>query len=226
MAIGLGRIMGFRYPINFDRPYAAQSITEFWRRWHMTLSSWFRDYLYIPLGGNRSSAARTYSNLMIVFLLCGFWHGAAWNFVVWGAFHGLFLVLERLGLGRILAALWWPLRHLYVLLVVAIGWVFFRADDIGSALRFLRNMIVGNGNSVLAPVERFMTVEVSVALCAGAVLAIVPAWGILATVTRSLPRSARETAFTLGQATLLLILAACLLQVSSGSYNPFIYYRF
>ncbi|CAN0599979.1 unnamed protein product, partial [Ectocarpus sp. 12 AP-2014] len=103
MAIGLGRIFGFKFPINFNYPYVSQSVTEFWRRWHMTLSRWFRDYLYIPLGGNRGSAARTYLNLWIVFLATGIWHGAAWTFIAWGAFHGAFLIIERLGLARLLA---------------------------------------------------------------------------------------------------------------------------
>lgn len=227
MAIGLGRIMGFRYPANFDRPYAAQSITEFWRRWHMTLSSWFRDYLYIPLGGNRVARWRTYANLMIVFLLCGFWHGAAWNFVVWGAFHGLFLVLERLGLGRVIATVWRPLRHLYVVLVVAVGWVFFRADTMRFAGRYLRSMVGGGGTSDLAPAERFLTTEVSLALCAGALLATVPAWRLLTAAGGSLPSGGpRGAAFGLGHAGLLAILALCLLLVSGGAYNPFIYYRF
>jgi alginate O-acetyltransferase complex protein AlgI len=222
MAIGLGRIMGFRYPINFDRPYAAESITAFWRRWHMTLSSWFRDYLYIPLGGSRGSAPRTYANLMLVFLLCGLWHGAAWNFLVWGAWHGLFLVVERLGLGALLARLWRPLRHVYVLLVVAIGWVFFRADTLRAAQRFLGSM-AGRGGSGLAPVERFLSTEVWLALAFGAVLATVPATRMLTAAGRSLPAG---LASAVTHATLLLILALCLLQVASGAYNPFIYYRF
>lgn len=224
MAIGLGRMMGFRYPINFDRPYAAQSITDFWRRWHMSLSSWFRDYLYIPLGGSRGAAWRTYANLMTVFLLCGFWHGASWNFLIWGAFHGSFLVIERLGLGAWLARIWRPLRHLYVMLVVAVGWVFFRCDTLPAARRFLQTMAgAGDTRSALLPVEAFLTTEAGLALAAGAVLATMPAWRLLTTREGALSSA---PARVLGHAALLLILALCLLEVSGGAYNPFIYYRF
>src|SRR6476661_1478866 len=111
MAIGLGKMFGFRFPENFNYPYISQSIKDFWRRWHISLSSWFRDYLYIPLGGNRCSEKRGYSNLLIVFFLCGLWHGASWTFVIWGLYHGFFLVLERLRFGQVQESLWRPLRH-------------------------------------------------------------------------------------------------------------------
>ena len=140
MAIGLGRMFGFRFPENFRWPYIAETVQGFWRRWHMSLSTWFRDYLYVPLGGNRHSAARVYVNLVIVFFLCGLWHGASWNFVIWGLFHGAFLVVERLGLAGRVMRLWRPLRHAYVLLVVMIGWVFFRADTLPAAIGFLKAM--------------------------------------------------------------------------------------
>ena len=137
MAIGLGRMFGFHFPENFRWPYVADTVQEFWRRWHISLSSWFRDYLYVPLGGNRVSPARMYANLVTVFFLCGLWHGASWNFVIWGLFHGSFLVVERLGLAAAIRRLWRPLRHVYLLLVVMIGWVFFRADTLPSAVAFL-----------------------------------------------------------------------------------------
>jgi len=140
MAIGLAFLLGFTFPKNFDYPYVAQSITDFWRRWHMSLSSWFRDYVYIPLGGNRNGQALTVRNLLIVFFLTGLWHGAAWRFIVWGLYHGAFLMLERFGLGRILARAPRPLRHLYAMLVVMIGWVFFRADSLPLALSYLGEM--------------------------------------------------------------------------------------
>jgi len=138
MAIGLGHMMGFSFPANFNRPYTAQSVTDFWHRWHMTLSRWFRDYLYVPLGGNRHGTVRIYANLAAVFLLCGLWHGAAWNFVAWGAWHGLFLVLERAGL---LAWRSRVLRHVYLLLVVIFGWVLFRADGLGHAAAYMTAML-------------------------------------------------------------------------------------
>ncbi|MBE9528808.1 MAG: MBOAT family protein, partial [Proteobacteria bacterium] len=129
MAIGLGRMFGFKFPENFNRPYSAISITDFWRRWHITLSNFFRDYLYIPLGGNRTGAARTYVNLMIVFVLCGLWHGANWTFLVWGVFHGALLIVERfIGLRESGSISYIIFRRTVTLFLVMVGWVFFRAE--------------------------------------------------------------------------------------------------
>jgi hypothetical protein len=125
MAVGLGVMTGFALPRNFRVPYASLSVTDFWRRWHMSLSAWLRDYVYIPLGGNRVSSVRTYVNLWIVFLLCGLWHGASWTFVIWGAYHGLLLVLERAGLRRLLSRLPNSIAHLYTRWSVFVGWVWF-----------------------------------------------------------------------------------------------------
>ena len=141
MAIGLAFMLGFTFPKNFDYPYMSRSITEFWRRWHMSLSSWFRDYVYIPLGGNRGGQAKTVRNLLIVFFLTGLWHGAAWQFIVWGLFHGAFLMIERFGLDKVLARLPAVLRHGYTVLVVMVGWVFFRAENLPHALDYLKRMI-------------------------------------------------------------------------------------
>jgi alginate O-acetyltransferase complex protein AlgI len=143
MAIGLGLMLGFECPRNFDAPYRAESFSDFWRRWHISLSSWLRDYLYIPLGGNRAGAGRTYVNLMIVFLLCGLWHGAGWTFIVWGAWHGLWLVIERaLGRKPLYARLPTPVRILATLFLVTIGWVVFRAATLAEAGRLLTLMFV------------------------------------------------------------------------------------
>lgn len=140
MAIGLGRMFGFTFPENFNYPYISESVREFWQRWHISLSTWFRDYLYIPLGGNRRAPARVYANLIVVFLLCGLWHGASWNFVVWGCWYGLFLSLERTGFGKLLRSVGRPVRHLYLLMVVIVGWVFFRADSLSHAVAYLGAM--------------------------------------------------------------------------------------
>ena len=141
MAIGLARMFGFRFPENFNYPYAATSIQDFWRRWHITLSAWFRDYVYIPLGGNRFGAWTTVRNLWIVFFLTGAWHGASWNFIIWGLWHGLFLSLERLPIvATLLDRTPRVLRTGYVLLVVLIGWVFFRAPTLDAALHYLGRM--------------------------------------------------------------------------------------
>jgi alginate O-acetyltransferase complex protein AlgI len=140
MAIGLGLMLGFEFPRNFDAPYKSRSITEFWRRWHITLSAWLRDYLYIPLGGNRKGAGRTYANLLIVMLLGGLWHGAAWKFVIWGGIHGAWLAWERLTSFDKLTRIPSLLRVTLTFVIVNIAWVFFRADHLPAALNYLRSM--------------------------------------------------------------------------------------
>ena len=144
MAIGLGRMFGFTTPENFNYPYIARSVREFWRRWHITLSEWFRDYLYIPLGGNRGSSYKTYANLLVVFLLCGLWHGASWTFIAWGLWHGLFLAFERTKPVSKLSRLG-ILSHLYTCLVFVLGWVFFRSADMAQAVNYLKAMFGLNG---------------------------------------------------------------------------------
>jgi len=139
MAIGLGKILGFTFPRNFNRPYISKNITEFWRRWHISLTSWFRDYLYIPLGGNRRGLIITYRNLFIVFILCGLWHGAAWNFLIWGIFHGSFLVLERMFRGRNLNFPL-PVKHIYTLSIILFGWVIFRCESLSHLTNYLMAM--------------------------------------------------------------------------------------
>ena len=228
MAVGLGRMFGFRFPENFRWPYIAQSVQEFWRRWHMSLSSWFRDYLYVPLGGNRGTEARTYRNLVTVFFLCGLWHGASWNFVIWGVFHGAFLVVERLGLARL--TMRWPrvLRHAYLMLVVMVGWVFFRADTLPGAAAFLRAMFGFNLTPEPTPltVGFHLTPELWLALVAGTVGAapLVPALNRWRSATTA--RVKRLTLDAAGLAVLVVVFVASLMQIAAGSYNPFIYFRF
>jgi alginate O-acetyltransferase complex protein AlgI len=231
MAIGLGRMFGFKFPENFNFPYVAASIQDFWRRWHMSLSAWFRDYVYIPLGGNRTSTGRLYFNLVLVFFLCGLWHGAAWTFVVWGLFHGAFLVLERIGLARIVAMAPRPLRHGYAMLVVMVGWVFFRADTLPQALSMLGAM-AGATAPATAPYAPswYWTTEVILAFAAGVIGAtpVVPALG------RRLARAGDADApATLGlapsiaaAAALLVLLSVSVMLSASRTYNPFIYFRF
>jgi alginate O-acetyltransferase complex protein AlgI len=150
MAIGMAGLLGFHFPINFRRPYLAQSITDFWRRWHISLSTWLRDYLYIPLGGNRRGPAMTYRNLLLTMLLGGLWHGASWNFVIWGGYHGCLLALERLtGIDR--PNRWWLTipRIVFTFALVMMGWVFFRAADLPQSLQILRGMFHGPGGKLL-----------------------------------------------------------------------------
>ena len=227
MAIGLGYMFGFRFLENFSHPYVAQSITEFWRRWHISLSTWFRDYLYIPLGGNRGSALRTYRNLVLVFFLCGLWHGASWSFVVWGLLHGFLLVVERMGLGHAMTR--WPraLRHGWTLLFVMIAWVFFRADSLPHALGFLRAMLGASPATGLEhPFALFVDGPTLLVLGAG----IVGSMPVLAALRRRLmerPSAAVAVAMGAGEiAALSLILLACSMMLAAGTYNPFIYFRF
>lgn len=145
MAIGLGRIFGFRFPENFNYPYISKSIREFWHRWHMTLSRFFRDYLYIPIGGNRFGSTRTCINLFIVFLLCGLWHGANWTYVLWGFFHGMFLILERTRFAKIINIFPDYMRHIYVLLIVFLGWIIFRSPSIHFAMLYMKSLFSING---------------------------------------------------------------------------------
>jgi alginate O-acetyltransferase complex protein AlgI len=222
MAIGLGRIFGFRFPENFDFPYISQSITEFWRRWHMTLSRWFRDYLYIPLGGNRKGPIRTYFNLSVVFLLCGLWHGASWNFALWGAYHGALLVAERAGLGAALARAPQVLRHAYVMLAVMIGWTPFRAETLGQTLAFYERMFAPGAGPLAAayPVERFLDPYIALTLIVGVVLST-PAHRLLARTFGG--ARARPAAAAAGYCALLAI---AVLAAGAADYSPFIYFRF
>ena len=177
MAIGLGIVLGFTFPRNFRMPYRSLSITEFWRRWHMSLSSWLRDYLYIPLGGNRGGNAQTYRNLIMVFLLCGLWHGANWTFVLWGAWHGAFLVIERLGLGSVLARLAKPARWAYALLAVMGGWVLFRSTDLSEAIGYFGSLFGQNGFSEISfDMHDALNDRAIMTLVIGSVLAIAPRW--------------------------------------------------
>lgn len=150
MAIGIGHMIGFRYPANFNQPYAAHSVTDFWRRWHISLSGWFRDYVYLPLGGNRGTAWQTHRNLWLVFILCGLWHGAAWTFLLWGLWHGLGLTLERLGLNRLLAR--WPnvIGRSWALLWVLAGWVWFRASSVEHGWQYWQALLGWHQPGLLA----------------------------------------------------------------------------
>jgi alginate O-acetyltransferase complex protein AlgI len=234
MAIGLAHMLGFTFRENFDYPYVAQSIREFWRRWHISLSTWFRDYLFIPMGGSRVSEPRVYVNLLAVFVLCGLWHGASWTFVVWGLYHGAFQILERLGLAGVLARSWRPLRHLYALLVVMFGWVLFRADTFGHALAFFRVMLDPTPRPV--PGESLalhLDPGVALALVAGCIGAT-PIWpAIAAWRARALAAAASRDgggvagvlAFAeVGALAVVFVMAAATL--SASTYNPFIYFRF
>ena len=220
MAVGLGQLFGVRLPENFRHPYRAGSITDFWRRWHISLSAWFRDYLYIPLGGNRRGRRRTLCNKAIVFLATGLWHGANWTFLLWGAWHGLFSILETGRVDPSRKPRWYG--HLYALLVVAVGFVLFRAATLGQAAAMIGAMFGGvslQHGSTLA-LARYLTPRAVAALVVGAAASLglfVPLW------ERVRLRRAGELA---SYALTLALLALCIMALASGSFQPFIYQQF
>ncbi len=228
MALGLMRMFGFRILENFNYPYVARSIREFWRRWHISLSNWFRDYLYVPLGGNQHGRLRAYRNLVIVFLLCGLWHGASWPFVLWGVWHGCFLVAERAGLGRVLDRIG-PLSHVYALAVVVGGWVLFRADTLAHAAAFYRALL---GNPAGGPIQRPLREFLDPLVAATIVVAIAGATPVAQHLGRwrdrvagASPRAAM-TVLSADVAWLMFVLTAATAFLAAGTYNPFIYFRF
>jgi alginate O-acetyltransferase complex protein AlgI len=225
MAIGLGRMLGFRLPENFARPYSSVTITEFWRRWHMSLSRWFRDYVYIPLGGNRHGPFRTYRNLVIVFVLVGFWHGANWTFLVWGLYHGALLVVERaVGLGGAPAGRWPRIaRRALTLLLVVIGWVFFRAASLGQAFVMLGHLLVPDSRGLPDLVSATLTHQRTVILLVSLLVVLLPTHPVTGPLLES-SRTRTATAIRIGVMTAGLAYSAIL--IASGTFSPFLYYQF
>lgn len=224
MAIGLGRMFGFDFLENFNYPYISSSIKEFWRRWHISMSSWFREYLYIPLGGNRKGKIRTYINLFIVFAATGLWHGASWNFVGWGLFHGFFIILERLGFGKLLEKSK-ILSRIYCLLVVIVGWVFFRANDTGTAIEIIKRMFMpwqyNSGNMILGVIMNAKTLLITFI----AIIACGPVQQIFK--IKALEKVAAKWKNSLPEAIVLaLLLFYSITLLANDAYNPFIYFRF
>ena len=218
MAIGLGKLFGFDFPENFNYPYISRSITEFWRRWHISLGSWFRDYVYIPMGGNRVSRPRWLLNILVVWLLTGFWHGAAWNFIVWGLFFAVFLILEKLWLQNWLEKA--PvLRRVYVLFIVMLSFIIFSADDMGQALSSLASLF-GAGGLPLLSAEFLYTLK------SYALLLIIAVIGATPLPARLFRRLGDRLQNWLEIPALLLILALSTAYLVDGSFNPFLYFRF
>lgn len=217
MAIGLGRIFGFELPRNFEHPYSAASFQEFWRRWHMTLSRWFRDYLYIPLGGSRLGPVKTYRNLLIVFVLCGLWHGAAWTFLLWGLWHGAFLIMERLARSRGFPKVPRLIGVLYTLLFVSLGWVLFRAESLPHALAYWGALIPdGQGGETIA-----VPATAAYAMVVGALLA----WDGWKRIGEHIPAHALVST-TASWAIVGLLTVLCFAAVASSTHQPFLYFRF
>lgn len=221
MAIGLGKMMGFHFPENFNYPYLSKSISEFWRRWHMTLGAWFRSYVYIPLGGNRKGMGRTVLNLAVVWFLTGVWHGSSWNFILWGTLYGVVIILEKLFLGKLLAKLPAALGWLYTMLLVVLGWVLFASADLSAAFGYMGAMFGGSGilcdNTAL-----YLLLNYGVLLVVG-VFAATDAWKVMVErLTARLPIAVAYATPVLKIGVLLL----CIAYLSDASYNPFLYFNF
>ncbi|MGM9598008.1 MAG: MBOAT family O-acyltransferase [Eubacteriales bacterium] len=222
MAIGLGKIFGFDFPENFNYPYTSKSITEFWRRWHISLGTWFRDYIYIPLGGNRRGLAIQLRNIAIVWLLTGFWHGASWNYLLWGVYYGVLLIIEKFFLLKLLKKAPAVIGHIYTLFCTVIGWVLFAFEDMGQGIAFLK-VLFGFGAELggSAAIYRLLSYLPLLLICA------VAATPLGASCYRKLSAKFNESALctvdALGICGVVLMSAAYLI---SGSYNPFLYFRF
>ena len=221
MAIGLGRMFGFKFPENFRYPYESVSITDFWRRWHITLSTWFKEYLYIPLGGNRRGLARQALNLLIVWSLTGFWHGAGWNFVMWGLYYFVILFIEKLFLLKALSKLPKLFRHVYALLLIVIGWVIFASDDVSILLPYLGSMFGANGALGGMDVYTLLTKAVLMIVCCIASTELPKRLFVTATGKMN-----EKAAFTVKSVLTLALLALSFVFLIGDSYNPFLYFRF
>lgn len=224
MAIGLGKIFGFDYLENFNYPYISRSITEFWRRWHMSLSSWFKEYVYIPLGGNRKGMMRQLVNISIVWILTGLWHGASWNFVMWGVYYGIILIIEKLGLLNFLKKTPAAVGHIYSLIIIVIGWVIFAIDDLGNAAHYIGMMFGNSGYLVDKPFIYFFQSRI---------------WLLIACVIGSTPlpkmvclgisEKLKDHEVLLAIIETMAFISIVVLSMAflvSGSYNPFMYFRF
>ncbi|MDH4010926.1 MAG: MBOAT family protein, partial [Desulfobacterales bacterium] len=224
MAIGLGMLFGFTFPENFNRPYSAISITDFWRRWHITLSRWFRDYLYIPLGGNRRTTTRTCLNMAIVCILCGLWHGANWTFLIWGIYHGAFLIIERItGVREVSPEKSKILRRFITLLIVIIGWVLFRSENIAQATGFLGAMFTVTDLPISYELSLSLNYRNLLILMAALPVFFLPGDFSLIKI---LINKKDPVPLLAGALMILLALPYCAALIVGGASSPFIYYRF
>jgi len=225
MAIGLGKMFGFEFQENFNYPYTAGSVQEFWHRWHISLSSWFRDYVYIPLGGNRKGAACTYRNLLIVFFLTGMWHGAGMAFILWGLYHGLFLILERVWLGKKLEKLPGIVGWGYTVTAVFFGWILFRAENISLFFTYVRNMFVAHGGTIL--LSAYLDSKMIFLIVMGVLFA-----GVLQKIYEKVRVHSAGKIPANGMVTVPRMIACMVIfwlsvaALVNNSYNPFIYFRF
>jgi len=231
MAIGLGRMLGFRFLENFNYPYISRSIREMWRRWHISLSTWFRDYLYIPLGGNRRSTPRVYFNLVVVFAVTGLWHGASWNFVIWGLFNGALIIIERLGFSKILKSSWLPLQHFYTMLAWVLSFVLFRSPDLAHAGKYYYYMFsFSPGDQAMVSFISYFHFDTETMMLF--ILAIILCMPVYPLLENRLTRIKERNIFSFVSINILKIIfysalfIASVSYLSADAYNPFIYFRF
>jgi len=222
MAIGLGKMFGFNFKENFEHPYISSSIREFWRRWHVSLSSWFKDYLYVPLGGNRKGKYRTYVNLLIVFFLTGLWHGASWSFVIWGLFHGVFLIIERLNIIKLPSKLN-ILSRIYTLLVVLVAWVFFRAETLEYSINFIAKMFSFSSGTNNYP-YLFLNTYTYIILITGIAFAMPLRKFIIKNIVFIIKKEIYIK--TIEYSFYVIIFVLSIMELAQATYNPFIYFRF
>ena len=224
MAIGLALMFGFTFPENFNNPYASKSITEFWKRWHISLTAWMREYLYIPLGGNRNGSLATYRNLVIVFFISGLWHGASWTFVIWGLYHGLFLVVERLFLSRLLEKIPQILSRLYFVTAVLVGWVFFRSESLQSAMAFIVRMFDFSSFALKIPdipIVNILHNRAQVILLLATLLIVFARF-----IPESLKAKSASAANGLRASWALTLFVLSMMALAGNSFTPFLYFQF
>jgi len=223
MAIGIGRMIGFKFPENFNSPYISKSISEFWRRWHITLGTWMRDYLYIPLGGNRASKGRVYFNLWLVFLVSGLWHGASWNFVLWGAFHGLFLILDRLFLLDILKKIGTIPATIITFFIVVLGWVLFRIEDLSEAILYYQRLFAFDFSGI----DHTISTEFILTFAFALLFSFWARLPSIETMTETIYFKVYTIKTSVGMLAISgLLYAWSLSTLAISDFNPFIYFRF
>ncbi len=221
MAIGLGKMMGFNFPENFDYPYLSKSISEFWRRWHMTLGAWFRSYVYIPLGGNRCSKWRNVFNLAVVWLLTGIWHGASWNFILWGCLYGVLIIMEKLFLGKLLEKLPTAIRWFYTMLLVVLGWVLFVTPDLSSAFSYM-GIMFGSTGILADSTALYLLINYGVMLILG-IFASTDAWKIIVEKINAKAPAAVNIVTPIAK---IAVFVLCIAYLADATYNPFLYFNF
>lgn len=226
MAIGLGNIFGFKFMENFNYPYISKSITEFWRRWHISLSTWFRDYVYIPLGGNRVSSIKFLRNIIVVWFLTGLWHGAAWNFVAWGLYYGILLIIEKFIIGKYIKKLPNIFQHSYTMAFVILGWLLFRSESLSYAFEYFKIMIGQNNASLISPKAIYYLVEYKFELGL-AFIASIPLYPMITEKINSEDSLSKKIIQRYGKPIILMgLLAINTMYLINSTFNPFIYFRF